>query len=121
VQRWYGWYLWLAWLLIACSGDDGAETLIGATCESAADCDIEGVCIVDGPGGMCSQRCADPGQAGACPLGSYCDRKPLTTDTDERAEMMLCLPACKSQDDCRDGYECTGVSGGPGKVCQPGS
>jgi hypothetical protein len=113
--------LWMiACVLCSCMSTGGAETLIGAPCNSAEDCDVTGVCITDGLDGLCSRRCRVPGGAGECPLGSYCDSAELTTDVQSTSEMTLCLPACKAQKDCRDGYVCVGVSGGPGKVCRPG-
>jgi hypothetical protein len=93
--------------------------LIGAPCETADDCDVSGVCLTDGKDGLCSRTCNAPGRAGECPLGSYCDRAELTSDMQDTFVMFVCLPACKSQSDCRDGYSCNGVSGGPGKVCTP--
>lgn len=116
----------LAWLLLgggllvtACSGGSGSETLIGATCETSEECDVTGVCVVDGKDGMCTQPCTVPGGAGQCPLGSYCTREELTSDSSDKSSMVLCFPSCESQDDCRDGYSCNGVSSGPGKVCVP--
>ena len=106
-------------LLAACMSTGGAETLIGAPCQRADECDVTGVCVTDGLDGLCSRTCRVPGGAGECPLGSYCDRAQLTTDTQSTSEMTLCLPACKEQKDCRAGYSCNGVSGGPGKVCRP--
>ena len=107
-------------LLSACMSTGGAETLIGAPCQSASDCDVTGVCITDGQDGLCSRSCLVPGAAGECPVGSYCDRAALTTDTQSTGEMTLCLPACKTSKDCRTGYACSDVNGGPGKVCRPG-
>ena len=105
-------------VLCAC-GSDGKETLIGEPCMVSSDCDADGVCILDGQGGLCSMACEVPGGAMQCPLGNYCDKHELTTDVSEKTEMTLCLPACKAQGDCRDGYACNGVNGGPGKTCQP--
>jgi hypothetical protein len=98
----------------------GAETLIGAPCSSAAECDVSGVCVIDGQDGLCSRSCRVPGRAGECPVGSYCDQAELTTSGQGKSEMTLCLPACKEQRDCRAGYRCLDVNGGPGKVCRPG-
>jgi hypothetical protein len=105
--------------LLGCGDDTGTGSLIGATCKTADECDLSGVCVTDGPGGMCSLSCQTPGAAGACPVGAYCDRGSYTTDTQAKSEQTLCLPACKEKTDCRDGYSCTGVSSGPGKVCKP--
>lgn len=107
-------------LVAACGGASGAETLIGAPCESAEECDVTGVCVTDGRDGVCTQRCMAPGQPGECPLDSYCTRGEFTSaDSGEKLTRTLCFPACKAQSDCREGYECNGVSSGPGKVCTP--
>ena len=107
-------------LTAACMSSGGAETLIGAPCKTANDCDPAGVCIIDGKDGICTQTCSAPGAAGVCPLKSYCTRNELQSDTSGgKGFMVLCLPACKQQSDCRDGYSCNGVSSGPGKVCLP--
>ncbi|HEY2736726.1 MAG TPA: hypothetical protein VGI70_22150 [Polyangiales bacterium] len=103
----------------ACVSTGGKNSLIGETCQTADDCDVSGVCVTDGKDGLCALPCLEPGGAGQCPLGAYCDRASLTTDSQPMAEMTLCLPACKSNSDCRDGYECNDVSSGPGKVCEP--
>jgi hypothetical protein len=110
----------LAWCLFGCgSSADGHLTLIGATCERSEECDVLGVCVTDGKGGLCASPCRVPGGAQQCPLGAYCDRASLTTDINEMSEMTLCLPACDNKTACRDGYECKDVNGGPGKVCRP--
>jgi hypothetical protein len=105
-------------LLSACGSSGGSETLIGYPCDNADECDVTGVCVKDGKDGMCTQKCISPGGAGQCPYGTYCTRGEFTSDQGE-AVMTLCFPACKEQRECRDGYECNGVSSGPGKVCQP--
>jgi hypothetical protein len=105
--------------LFGCGDDTGNGTLIGATCENSDECDLSGACVTDGKGGICTLPCQAPGAAGACPFGAYCDRGAYTTDTQAKSEQTLCLPACTQKADCRDGYECNGVSSGPGKVCQP--
>ncbi|HKU40569.1 MAG TPA: hypothetical protein VJR89_20555 [Polyangiales bacterium] len=114
---------WLALAVLVlgagCGDDLDSETLIGATCKKTDDCDVTGVCITTGAG-MCTLPCEFPGRAQQCPIGSYCDElKVETADEDEASTMILCLPACDGKSDCRDGYECTGVSAGPGKVCKP--
>jgi hypothetical protein len=109
----------IACSLFACGGDD-KENLIGEACTKSSDCDVSGLCITSGKAGLCSQTCEVPGGAMQCPLGAYCDRLGLTTETmPDKTDMTVCLPACDSQSDCRSGYTCNGVSGGPGKVCQP--
>ncbi|MEY4576059.1 MAG: hypothetical protein RL701_762 [Pseudomonadota bacterium] len=119
MMRFFRVLLACTWLVACSSSSDDPETLIGATCESADECDPSGICVTDGADGLCSQLCAIAGGPQQCPLGNYCDTRQVTTDTSDRGERTLCLPACKSDSDCRDGYKCTGVSSGPGKVCGP--
>lgn len=104
----------------ACGNDLDGETLIGATCESADDCGVTGICVV-GEEGLCSRECRNPGTAQECPLGSYCHRERVETTDMTLSEMTLCFPACKGDADCRTGYKCKGVSSGSGKVCVPES
>ncbi|MET0387971.1 MAG: hypothetical protein ABW321_18510 [Polyangiales bacterium] len=106
-------------LMAACTKTGGRETLIGETCDTADDCDVAGLCLTDGPDGLCSADCIRPGEPGQCPLGTYCDRAELTAEGDDPAVLTVCLPACERHEDCRDGYSCNGVSSGPGKVCHP--
>jgi hypothetical protein len=103
----------------ACGDDLESETLIGATCEDTEDCDVAGVCITSSSDGMCSMACETAGAPQQCPLDTYCDSVHVETAEDTLSDMTLCLPACTAKTDCRSGYECTGVSGGSGKVCKP--
>jgi hypothetical protein len=107
----------LASSVSGCGDDIEDETLIGATCESNDDCDVTGVCV-KGPDGLCTLPCDNPGAAQECPLDSYCDSQNVETDG-ESGDMTLCFPACDSDRDCRNGYQCNGVSSGSGKVCSP--
>jgi hypothetical protein len=103
----------------ACSGDDlTRETLIGATCTSAKECDVTGVCIL-GKDGLCSLKCDSPGQPQQCPLGAYCDERTVETSSETIQPMTLCFPACKANAECRTGFECKAVKNGSGKVCVP--
>jgi hypothetical protein len=107
-------------LVAACGGASGSETLIGAPCESADECDVTGVCVTDGRDGICTQTCMRAGYPGECPLGSYCTSGAFTSAaSDETVTRTLCFPACKQQSDCREGYQCNDVSSGPGMVCTP--
>jgi hypothetical protein len=109
----------LASVWSGCGDDDGNGTLIGATCADSDECGVAGVCVTDGTGGLCTLPCQTSGGIGECPLESYCDRQNVSVDGDAASEETLCFPACEDDDDCRDGYKCTGVSSGPGKICQP--
>jgi hypothetical protein len=103
----------------ACTSSGGHNSLVGETCKTSAECDVTGICVTDGPDGLCTLPCIEPGAAGECPLGAYCDRESLTSDSAAKSEMTLCLPSCKADSDCRTGYACNALSSGPGKVCQP--
>ena len=104
---------------VACGDDLEGETLIGASCKHASDCDVGGVCITTGTDGLCSQECRNPGQAQECPLGTYCDEQNVETTDATQQSMTLCFPACENDDDCRDGYKCNNVNVGHGKICVP--
>ncbi|HEX7478698.1 MAG TPA: hypothetical protein VF331_12890 [Polyangiales bacterium] len=107
-------------LLAACGGgSSGNGTLIGATCARSVECGPAGICVTTGKDGQCALSCQVSGGAQECPLGTYCDRESVKTDLDPKSDMVLCFPACLTNANCRDGYECKGVSSGPGKVCQP--
>ena len=100
-----------------CGNDIEGETLIGQTCESNDDCDVTGLCVA-GEEGLCTLPCRNVGAAQECPLNTYCDRQNVEVEGEEDART-LCFPACNSDRDCRSGYQCNGLSQGPGKVCVP--
>jgi len=110
-------------LLVACSGSDGAvggtESRVGQACSAAAACGPAEQCLVGEPGGLCVKPCTTSGSPGECPTGTLCDRDSFLGD-DGRTEQVLtvCLRQCEKDDQCRQGYKCSGVSGGSGKVCQ---
>jgi hypothetical protein len=104
--------------LAACGDDIEGETLVGATCSTAEDCDVTGVCVV-GNGGLCSLECQSAGEPQQCPLGNYCDEQTVETSDKTVQKMLLCFPACRVSADCRDGFGCVGVKKGSGKVCVP--
>jgi hypothetical protein len=108
----------LIFIAPGCGDDLEGETLIGATCKRADDCDVTGVCVLGGDG-LCSRTCDSPGQAQQCPLGSYCDERVVETTDDTLQSMTLCFPACKSNSNCRSGYTCKSVTAGSGRVCVP--
>jgi hypothetical protein len=108
----------IAILFGACGDDLEGETLIGATCAKSAECGVAGVCVM-GAQGLCSRKCQFPGALQECPLGSYCHTETVETSEETLHDLTLCFPSCKADPDCREGYECTGASGGSGKVCVP--
>jgi hypothetical protein len=106
-------------LQLGCSSHSGNGTLIGATCKHASECGPAGICVTSGKDGLCSLPCMSAGDLNDCPLGTYCDRRNLKTDVAAATPITLCLPACTDKSNCRSGYDCNGVSSGPGKVCAP--
>jgi hypothetical protein len=115
------WVFWSSFMLFAsnasCGDDLDGETLIGLPCNESSECDVTGICVTSGKGGLCVMPCDFPGMAGQCPLGSYCDRQEVEVDEGAASSMTLCFPSCDSQGDCRDGYRCEEVVEGYGKVC----
>jgi hypothetical protein len=105
--------------LAACGGASGNGTLIGATCTDSAMCGPAGVCVTTGKDGECAIPCVAAGSLGECPTGTFCDTENVKSDVEPQGPMTLCLPACTSDSDCRNGYKCKGVSAGPGKICAP--
>ncbi len=102
-----------------CARRGGGGTLIGATCKHSTECGPAGVCITSGKNGLCSLPCAMPGNPEECLPGSYCDQESVRTDNEGPSERTLCFPACTDKSQCRDGYDCRNINGGPGKVCSP--
>jgi hypothetical protein len=110
--------LWVTVGMLGCDHNLSGVTLIGEPCGSSLECGAAGVCVT-GQNGLCALPCDVSGDPNECPGGSYCDRESLASDTANKQDMTLCLPACLDQLDCRSGYDCKGVSGGNGKVCTP--
>jgi hypothetical protein len=113
-----GWPMIAAALLLGCGGSRGGGSLIGATCKHSEQCGPAGVCITSGKDGLCSLPCVVPGGPNECLPGSYCDEELVQTDTQDQADLTLCFPACTDKSQCRAGYDCKPINGGPGKVCR---
>ena len=99
-------------LLVGC-GDDGVAvgndgTLVGASCQSTADCDERCLSGGDFPQGTCTASCSTDDD---CPGGTFCIED----------EGGVCLLGCDLPSDCRGGYTCKGKSnqghGGESLVC----
>jgi len=99
----------------------------GAPCESPDDC-RSGSCLREGPddaptgwlGGFCRTltRSTRDGADGflvqsGCPPGS------LAVSDRPEGRVALCAPSCAASSDCRDGYECRGLSLDWTGVCLP--
>ena len=103
----------------------------GDSCRSAADCG-EGTCIDEWPGGYCTGSCSadadcgtdgtcvqvdrttficldncDPDDGAACREGYGCTTDPFFGN--------VCIPGCRSNDDCPDGLECDPAGGDLGE------
>jgi hypothetical protein len=92
--------------LFACSSHPS-----GAECGPDFSCDSdEATCRKDYPGTFCGQRCNQEGQKDVCPEDTLCGP--------QFGNELLCSPICESQDDCREGYQCNGLSGSGVKTCQ---
>lgn len=78
-------------VLIACEDDDVQKLPLGSPCDETSNC--EGVCDTTLPDGMCVVPCdeANPCDTGACV---------------ESGGLAFCMPACKENSECRDGYSC---------------
>lgn len=84
------------------------STSVGDKCSSDG-CGSDLMCRQDFPGGFCTLSCSQEGQATGCPDDSLC-----TT----QFGALVCSPICQNQDDCREGYECNGVTGSNVKACR---
>jgi hypothetical protein len=98
----------LAGLLLSVSACSG--TTAGAACETNDDCDSGQTCYADLPGGFCAKGCATEGKSDECPRGSTCAVTGLHS---------VCAPDCEQQSECREDYECNGITGSDHKVCKP--
>ncbi|MEM9072531.1 MAG: hypothetical protein AAGE52_28750 [Myxococcota bacterium] len=100
------------------------ESNTGGPCTEDADCWSpfgRGFCIDENDGnflgGYCSQRdCGAPGlPAGICGDGGECIPGFDPDDT----TFALCLDACETPEDCRDGYGCIALTAGGNTHCFP--
>lgn len=95
----------LAVPLFACS-----STAIGDSCSPSEGCGSDDLlCRGDFPGGLCTQGCSGEGDTESCDDDSVCVAQ---------FRSLLCMPRCQEQSDCREGYQCNGVSGSNIKACQ---
>jgi hypothetical protein len=61
------------------------------------------------------------------PLGEPCDRPGETEEcidgavctNESSSDANLCRKLCDAQDDCPDGYQCSGITNGNLKSCKP--
>lgn len=87
----------------------GCGSSIGDTCSVNGDCGDERVCRADFPGGYCTQGCTSEGDTASCPSDSICTAQ---------FRSLVCMTRCKEHSDCREGYQCNGVTGTSIKSCQ---
>lgn len=84
-------------------------TSVGLECTTNDQCDNGQTCYTNAPGGYCTRGCFTEGTDQDCPSGSICTASGLG---------LICANTCGSQGDCRDEYECNGVSGTDVKSCR---
>jgi hypothetical protein len=89
--------------LIACG-----QTSVGDTCTQDSDCDRGQTCYTTAPGGYCSKGCNVSGATTECPANTVCA---------QHNTQLLCSRTCQVQGDCREGYECNGVTNSSLKAC----
>lgn len=87
------------------TGGGGGGSLFGDPCTEDTECPMRGEfagnCKLNWPDGYCSAGCSFFGDCGS---GNVCDMG-----------LGTCLKACETDDDCRDGYECSDEY----KGCEP--
>ncbi len=90
---------------------DAAARPIYSPCTTRTQCGSGTICtsIAEGyPGGMCTKSCtrdSDCGTTGLC--------------WGFAGGGMRCIPRCETAPDCRDGYQCLGISGREDRACFP--
>jgi hypothetical protein len=80
--------------------------IIGAACSDPVACEPVAQCLDFLPNGFCSVACD---QATACPGDTLC-----------RAfgDAAWCVPSCRDDLDCRNGYRCEGIAADDGTTYQ---
>lgn len=95
----------------ACSGEDsGRVAPVGTACTSDTGCGDDLYCNTDVSNGYCTKTCPTPGDAAECPDGSICDTV---------GQSIICVQLCTSDNECRTGFACNGVSNSNVKACKP--
>jgi hypothetical protein len=101
---------------------DLAHQPIGTACKTDTDCGGKFHCDTRTPGGQCTRNCDDDGDCGA---GGFCGGAACVAAWGDCAtNPRLCVKWCARADDCRNGYQCSGVSAAGsatdgGTYCQP--
>lgn len=109
--------------VVACSGADGdvadasSTPRVGQSCGAAQGCGPGEQCLSEEPGGLCVKPCTTSGASSECPSGSTCDEDSFLQGGKD-TKLVVCLQACKDDEECRTGYACSGVSNASGKVCR---
>lgn len=85
----------------------GCGTSIGDTCSSECGSDL--FCRADFPGGFCTKGCTAEGDTASCDGDSVCVAQ---------FRSLVCMVRCEEQSDCREGYQCNGITGSNIKACQ---
>lgn len=85
-------------------------TSTGLECTVNLDCDDGQTCYTAAPGGYCTSGCSVEGSDEDCPEQTVCASTTFG---------LVCARLCSAQSDCREAYECNGVSRSDAKVCRP--
>jgi hypothetical protein len=88
----------------------GGSSVLGDPCSSNAACGSDGLCIGDWPDGYCTKECSSDQD---CAGQGWC-----YTLNSGQGKINICLDACITNAECRNGYTCQGDSGAT--VCYPG-
>src|SRR5688572_29484685 len=83
---------------------------VGRPCTADSECDNAQTCLTTAPGGYCTKGCAVEGTAQDCPGGTVCA---------SHGTQLLCSMVCQNQENCREQYECNGITGSSIKACRP--
>ena len=86
------------------------SSAVGQACTRNDDCHTGQTCLTSAPEGYCTKPCTQEGEQLECPGDSVC--APHTN-------ALVCSTPCERQEDCREGYECTGIANPSTRVCRP--
>lgn len=98
-----------ALVILLLSGCGPKDT--GGACSTDADCESGAQCHVGAQAGYCAASCETEGSADGCPANTLC--KAI------QGGPRRCLLTCETQEECPTGSNCTGLSSGSAKVCEP--
>jgi|CXWL01.1.fsa_nt_gi hypothetical protein len=89
----------------------GVSTSAGSACQTNGECQLGQTCNNGYPSGFCAKGCLQEGSTDECPAGTICSQ----IGTNQR----YCAVICTDQAQCREFYNCNGVTASNVKACQP--